>query len=158
MGNVSIQVVSVSLVQVFRAIIPGVCSVLPSFHLYCFQTLDMLFLTHLCATQQVTMLLAYLILGKRSSFLLILSMIPICFGVMLTVSGELDLGYLGYCEASSLPSNLHIPSYIHETKFAQSLILCYVIFFSSSSDVQTTTHQQHHPGSFIPSWVLSYLL
>jgi drug/metabolite transporter (DMT)-like permease len=66
MGNVSIQVVSVALVQVFRAVIPG-----------------------------VTMALSYVILGKSSSFYLVMSMIPICFGVMLTVSGDLDLTFVG---------------------------------------------------------------
>jgi len=66
MGNVSIQIVSVALVQVFRAVIPG-----------------------------VTMALSLLILGKRSSLYLVLSMVPICLGVMLTVSGELDLTFIG---------------------------------------------------------------
>jgi drug/metabolite transporter (DMT)-like permease len=66
MGNVSIQVVSVALVQVFRAIIPG-----------------------------VTMVLSYFILSKRSSTFLVLSMVPICLGVMLTVSGDLDLTFIG---------------------------------------------------------------
>jgi len=67
LGNISIEVVSVPLVQVFRAIIPG-----------------------------VTMALAYAILGKHASFGRIVSMVPVCFGVMLTVSGDLDLTFLGY--------------------------------------------------------------
>jgi hypothetical protein len=42
------------------------------------------------------MALSYVILGKSSSFYLVMSMIPICFGVMLTVSGDLDLTFVGY--------------------------------------------------------------
>jgi hypothetical protein len=42
------------------------------------------------------MALSLLILGKRSSLYLVLSMVPICLGVMLTVSGELDLTFIGY--------------------------------------------------------------
>jgi len=42
------------------------------------------------------MALAYAILGKHASFGRIVSMVPVCFGVMLTVSGDLDLTFLGY--------------------------------------------------------------
>jgi hypothetical protein len=42
------------------------------------------------------MVLSYFILSKRSSTFLVLSMVPICLGVMLTVSGDLDLTFIGY--------------------------------------------------------------
>ncbi len=48
------------------------------------------------------MALSLLILGKRSSLYLVLSMVPICLGVMLTVSGELDLTFIGYLLLLSL--------------------------------------------------------
>jgi drug/metabolite transporter (DMT)-like permease len=65
-GNLSIKYASVSLVQVFRAIVPG-----------------------------ITMLLSYFILGKRYTLMAVSSLIPICAGVMLTVTGEIDLTWLG---------------------------------------------------------------
>jgi len=65
-GNISIRWVPVSLVQIFRAVIPG-----------------------------ITIVLSFLILGKTSSWSLCLTMIPICVGVMLTVRGEVSTGWLG---------------------------------------------------------------
>eukprot|EP01089_Gocevia_fonbrunei_P006908 TRINITY_DN1791_c0_g1_i2.p1 TRINITY_DN1791_c0_g1~~TRINITY_DN1791_c0_g1_i2.p1 ORF type:complete len:255 (-),score=30.40 TRINITY_DN1791_c0_g1_i2:43-807(-) len=65
-GNLSIQYVSVSFLQIFRAIIPG-----------------------------ITMVLSFLILGKSTGMKQILSIIPICFGVILTVRGEIELTVLG---------------------------------------------------------------
>ncbi|KAL6049632.1 Integral membrane protein [Balamuthia mandrillaris] len=66
-GNASLRWVSVSLVQIIRAVIPG-----------------------------MTMVLSYFILGKTSSLALILSMIPICLGVMLTVQGDVEYTALGF--------------------------------------------------------------
>jgi len=65
-GNFSLQYGSISLVQVIRATIPG-----------------------------ITMILSMIVLGKKYSKILMLTVIPICVGMMLTVKGEVKLNFLG---------------------------------------------------------------
>jgi len=66
-GNLSFSFANVAFVQIFRSLIPG-----------------------------TTMLLSYLLLHKQVSFLEILTIIPICLGVMMTVSGEISFTWIGF--------------------------------------------------------------
>jgi len=65
-GNFSLQYGSVSLVQVIRATIPG-----------------------------ITMILSIIVLNKRYSNTMMLTIVPVCIGMMLTVKGQVKLNFLG---------------------------------------------------------------